>query len=294
MVWRQAGCGGAFLALMNSHLVLLLQVRWQLFVNSLQRRNRGLELAGQLMGVIFLAVFAVGTSIGFYAACWAALKYDHLYVLNVLLWGVFLAWQLAPVLLEGFSPGLNFREIARYPISFRLYFLLNSAYGFLDPAAIVSLLWLFSIWLGIVIGRPEWALQAAVLFLVFVVFNILCSRVVVNLFDRFQSSRKGRERMVVILLLLMFLPQTIQFINIEKLVRSTDYAPFMKVFNPVNRMSPPGALFESLSSPGIEKLLPLVLLAAYCLLVFFLMLWQSKSIYQGDVQSEGGGRVMKN
>ena len=61
---------------------------------------------------------------------------------------MFLVWQLAPILFEGYSSGLNFREVARYPVSFRVYFLLSLAYGVSDPAAITCMFWLFSIWLG--------------------------------------------------------------------------------------------------------------------------------------------------
>jgi len=121
--------------------------------------------------------------------------------------GVFLFWQVVPLLFEGFSPSLNFREVARYPISLRLYFLLNAVYGLSDPAAIAGLLWLLSIWLGIIFVRPAWALPAAGLFLVFAVFNVLFNRIVVGIFERFQSTRKGRETVVAILLLLMFVPQ---------------------------------------------------------------------------------------
>lgn len=235
-------------------------------------------------------MFAFGTSVGVYFATFASLKYGRVFILNFMLWVVFLVWQLAPVLLEGFSPGLNFREIARYPISFRLYFFLNSAYGLLDPAALVSLLWLFAIWAGIVAARPQWALPAALLFLAFVIFNILCNRLIVTIFDRFQSSRKGRERLVVVFLLLMLLPQAIQFINLEKLARSVYLGPVARVLAPVNHMSPPGAVFESLASSGMERLLALLVLLSYCLLVLTLMLWQSRGIYQGEMQAEGAAR----
>ncbi|MFI5106270.1 MAG: hypothetical protein ACHP79_15215, partial [Terriglobales bacterium] len=159
----------------------------------MRRRNRKSELAMQSVGYLVSSLFVVGTSVGFFAATVALLPGGKFNVLAGLLWAVFLIWQLAPVLFEGYSPGLNFREVARYPVSMRLYFFLNAAYGIFDPAALTGLCWLFSIWLGIVYARPEWALPAALAFVVFAAFNVVCNRIVIGLFERFQSTRKGRE-----------------------------------------------------------------------------------------------------
>src|SRR5260370_17361984 len=85
--------------------------------------------------------------------------------------------------------------------------MLKGGYGLFAPGAMAAFLWLLSIWIGIVLGRPEWALAAAALFVLFAAFNVLCNRIVIGVFERFQSTRKGRERMVAILLVLMLLPQ---------------------------------------------------------------------------------------
>src|SRR5262249_49035238 len=119
-------------------------------------------------------------------------------------------WQFGPILFEGYSPGLDFREVARYPVSFRLYFLLSSAYGLSDPAAVIAMFWLFSMWLGVAIARPDWWFTAALALLVFAVFNLLLNRWVIGLFDRFQSTRKGRERMVFVMLLFIVLVNIVQ------------------------------------------------------------------------------------
>ena len=262
-------------------------MRWQLFVNSLQRRNRGIEVAFQVIAMLFMAMFALGTSVGFFFGAWASLTQNQPLILNLLLWAVFLVWQMVPLLFEGFSPGLNFREIARYPISFRLYFFLNSAYGLLDPAAAAGLLWLCAMWMAILIAQPRWALPAALLFLAFAAFNVFCNRILVGLLERFQSTRKGRERMVVILLLLMLLPQMVQFINFSRLSRSASASPALKFLAPINHVSPPGAVFDALTGDAVQKSIAVVLLAAYTLLVFILLLRHARSIYQGEIYSEG-------
>src|SRR5450432_4723854 len=146
----------------------------------------------------------------FFGVAFSLLQAGRPDLIDLLLLALFLIWQLAPILFEGYSPGLNFREVARYPISFRIYFLLNLAYGLADPAAMACLLWLFSVWLAVLFARPDLALAAALAFLLFAFVNLLCNRIVVGLFDSFQSTRKGRERMVLVMLVVLLLPQLLQ------------------------------------------------------------------------------------
>lgn len=234
------------------------------------------------------ALFVFATCLGFFAATFALLRNSTTAILAALLWAVFLFWQLVPVAFEGYSPGLNFRELARYPVSFRLYFLLNAAYGLFDPAAITGLLWLVSIWLGIVFARPEWALPAAALFLVFAAFNVLCGRIVMGMLERFQSTRKGRERVAALLLLLMLAPQIFNFamqgwINVRRF-----HPPqwTQDVVIRLNRFSPPSLITRSLLPGDEQKLLPLALLTAYCLLAFWLLQRQLRAVYQGEIYAE--------
>lgn len=242
----------------------------------------------QGIGYAFSALFVLGVSVGFFFATLTLLDTGNLQILAILLWAVFLLWQLVPVLVEGYSPGLNFNEIARYPVSFRLYFLLNTAYGLFDPAAIAGLLWLLSIWLGIVAARPEWALPAAGLFLVFAVFNVLCNRLVITLFERFQSTRKGRERMAAVLLLLMLAPQLVQFaVNGWIDVRRYHAPPWIRdVLTRLHVASPPGLVSRTLTLPGMQKLPSAGLLLAYLLVIAWLLMRRLRAVYQGEIYAE--------
>ena len=235
------------------------------------------------LGALFLLV----TSIAFGFGTAAILHAGKPARIEFLLWGVFLFWQLVPLLFEGFSPSLNFREVARYPISFRLYFLLNAAYGLSDPAAIAGLLWLLSIWLGIVFVRPEWALPAAGLFLVFAVFNVLFNRIVVGIFERFQSTRKGRETVVAVLLLLMFVPQMFNLM-VNGFIKVHFHLPpwtFVAI-ETIRHVSPPGLVTEALAPRETGVLLPLALMLAYPVLAALVQFRQLRAIYQGEVYAE--------
>jgi ABC-2 type transport system permease protein len=263
-------------------------LRWRLFVNSLRRRSRRSELGMQVLFFLFAGGFVTVTSMVFLAGTVGLLKIQRTDLLDLLLWAVFLVWQLAPILFEGYSPGLSFREVARYPISFRVFYLLSSAYGISDPAAITCSLWLLSIWLGVLIQRSEWAPAAALALLLFAVFNLLLNRIVIGLFERFQSTRKGRERMVFLMFIVILLPQLLQF--------ATGYWTNMRLLKlppwlldwltPIREFSPPGMAVRMFLPSDYFRLWAFVALLLYAGLVFLLLRRQLWTIYQGEIYAE--------
>jgi hypothetical protein len=272
----------------NNHFVLLLQLRWRLFLNSLRSKKRQAEVAMSAIGYVFGALFVLGTSAGFCAAIIFLLRAGKPQLLELLLWVVFLFWQLVPLLFEGFSPGLNFREVARYPVSLRLYVMLNAAYGLFDPAALAALLWLLAIWIGIVVARPQWAIPAAGLFLLFAALNLFCNRIVMGIFERFQSTRKGRERVAVILLILMLVPQVFN-LTINGIIRGprVHLPPWTHdIVTAVRHISPPGLVLESLEPGTATVLVPLAVLASYVALAALLQVRQLRAVYLGEVYAE--------
>ena len=268
--------------------MLLLFLRWRLFLNSLRRTGRRAEVAFQALFILFGAGFVLITSGAFFGLTMAFLKIGRNDLLDFLLWAVLLVWQLAPILLEGYSPGLNFTEVARYPISFRSFFLLSSAYGVSDPAAITCVLWLAAMWIGVAVARPAWAAGAALVLLLFAAFNLLLNRIVIGLFERFQSTRKGRERMVFLMFILILLPQVLQF--------ATGYWTNMRIFalpswlmdlvTPLRQFSPPGRAIAALSLHGGTEWAALGGLMLYLGLALFLLWRQLHSIYLGEIYAE--------
>ena len=272
----------------NNHFILLLLLRWRLFTNALRRPSRRAELGLQIFWYIFAAGFLLMTSAAFFGLTFALLKTERSELLDLALLLIFLIWQLAPVLFEGYSPGLNFREVARYPISFRLYFILNLAYGVSDPAAIACLLWLCSMWLAIIIVRPDMAVAAALAFLLFSIFNLLCNRIVVGLFERFQSTRKGRERMVFITLILLLMPQLLQF-SARAWFRDHAFKlppTLLPTLARIREFLPSGLtarIFLSENTAALQGLAGLLLLGA---LIFLVLFRQLRAVFQGEVYSE--------
>jgi hypothetical protein len=263
-------------------------LRWRLFVNSLRSRKRQAEVAVQSISYLMGAAFVFSSSCGIGAAAYLVLRNGRPRVLDLMLWAVFFFWQFVPLVFEGYSPGLNFREVARYPVSFRLYFFLNAAYGFFDPAAITALLWLLSMWLGILFARPEWAFPAAIYFLIFAALNILCNRILIGVLERFQSTRRGRERVAAILLILMLVPQLFNFavqgwINVRRF-HPPQWA--QELMEQADRFSPPGIITQALVSLDIQGALFIILLVAYTGLACWLLLRRLRAVYQGEIYAE--------
>ena len=63
--------------------------------------------------------------------------------------------------------------------------------------------------------------------------------------------------------------------------------PLLGMVLPVNRISPPGATFETLTLDASEKIIPLAILLAYITIALLLFLRQSRRIYQGEIYAEG-------
>ena len=266
----------------TNHLLLLMQLRWRLFRNSLRKKNRQAELGVNVIGAVFLVIFWVATSFGFGAITFNMLQSDAPWIVDVLLWVVFVTWQLEAIIS---SAAVNFQEIARYPISFRLYLFLNFCYGIFDPSAFLRMLWLFAIWVGIAAATPEWKLPAAGMFVLFALFNVLCYRVLAGLFQRFQTSRKGRE-LIAIMTLVMGVMFQLSVRNWSRLAHLGPSSTITKLIAPFDRVSPPGLVAHSL--PAENLLLPwaATLLILYSLIAFAWLWRQSLKTYQGEIYSE--------
>lgn len=265
-----------------------MRLRWQLLINSMRRPGRRAELGMQVLWILMGSTFVLFGCIGFLLGGFGLPRINRTDLLDLLLWGVFLIWQLAPVLFEGYSPGLSFREIARYPVSFRVFFLLNAAYGLSDPAAITALLWLLSFWLGLTFARPGWAFTAALALLLFAVFNLLLNRIVIAQFDRLQSTRRGRERMVFLTFMVIILLNLLQ-INASYLtrVRGVKIAPWLShAVTEVREFSPQGMAAQVFLGSGVAELTALAGLLLYGLAAYLLLQRQLRVVYQGEIYAE--------
>lgn len=183
----------------SEQLLLLAGARWHAFRNGLRRKQKRAELFFKMLfWLASLSPIVLGGAAFFSAAFFLFPKRPAM--LTAVFWVLFIAWQLIPLALEGQSPALDFREIARYPITFRLFFLLSLAYGLLDPAALLAMVWGTCTWAGVVLSSPQHFWRITLAFALFFPMNLFINRVVFGWVTRITQTRSGRERLMAITL----------------------------------------------------------------------------------------------
>jgi ABC-2 type transport system permease protein len=273
-------------------------VRWRLFVNSLRTIRGRLELVSR--GLIFLgfATLGLGGSLAMGAgACYFA-SHGRAELLALLLWPVFLFWQLFPVMASAFTENVDSSNLLRFPLSFPSYFLIRIAYGSLDPAMAVGGLWLLGMAIGIGVARPAYFVVALAILLLFAIFNILLGQMIFTWVERWLARRRSREILGVVFLVVII---SFQFVG-----------PFMRHFGPalgpavthvtaqalpIERMLPPGlaaaAVARALQGEYILALSAFALSGAYALAVGWLLTVRLRAQYLGENLSEAVARAAR-
>jgi hypothetical protein len=268
------------------HLRLLLEVRWQIFRNSLRVKGQKLELAAQIVTAVLGSVIGLGLGLTQGAAAYLLLLKGKTFIVPLLLEFIFFGWLLGPVLLEGSSPALNFREIARYPVSFRLYYALYAAYGLLDPWALLCLLWLGCIWLGIAVARPAWAIPAAFWLLAFAAVNLLFNRVLFGFLERVMSTRRGRERILAVGLLFFLLGNVGLYMVLPRLRKSLLHTSGEALVS-IHQALPPGLVSRGIQAESwVDITIALAGLMGYAGAAAGFLRRQLWGNYRGELFSE--------
>ena len=272
------------------------RVRWQLFVNSLRTIRGRMEVVAR--GFIFFG-FGMGAilgSIGLGFSAWYFVSSGRVDWLPLLLWPVFLFWQLFPVMASAFTENLDSSNLLRFPLTFPCYFLIRIAYGSFDPSTALGSVWLLGMAIGIACASPALFLCAAPVLLLFAIFNILLARMFFTWVERWLAQRKTREIFGV---LFLFMVIGVQFIG-----------PFIRHFGsrsqpavsrvvaetlPVERLLPPGLAAQSIAHfLRAEYALAfgsIALLCAYTLAVLWLLNLRLRAQYRGENLSEAVART---
>ena len=272
-----------------AHFRLLAEVRWQVFRNSLRTGFKRVEVLiraltwiGGITGVLAVSlVFALDGYFLFVKRAW---------VTHLLLWVLALLWQILPLVLEGSQPALDFRELARYPVRFRLFYIMSVAYGLLDPAALACVTWLASLALGIMVGHP-WAIPWVLIFFpLFALLNLLFNRVLFGWIRQITATRRRREVLVVIGVLALLATQIFFWTWMPRIEKAERKAQFLPVIQSIDRYSPMGMTANAVSAPRDYVLPALAMLGGGCLLFGFLLYRQLRPMYLGEMESDSAVR----
>ncbi|MGA7842669.1 MAG: hypothetical protein WCA34_17240 [Candidatus Acidiferrales bacterium] len=281
---------------MRGQFAAIARVRWQLFVNSLRTIRGRMEVVAR--GFMFLG-FGMGAIIGSIAlgaTAWYFVSSGRVDWLPVLLWPVFLFWQLFPVMASAFTENVDSSNLLRFPLSFPSYFLIRIAYGSLDPSTVMGSLWLLGMSIGIAWASPVLFLSAAPVLLLFAIFNILLARALFTWVERWLAQRRTREIMAVFVLFVI-----IGFQFIGPLVRHFGNRSQPAVSRvavhalPIERLMPPGlagqVIAHSLRGESALALGSFALFCGYTLAILWLLNVRLRAQYLGENLSEAVART---
>jgi ABC-2 type transport system permease protein len=191
-------------------LRLIGRLRWMMLKNGLRRKNTRWDLVGIIFAGIFGCVLILGLSLAFYGGTIAFLRRHEPQWLSLLFWAIFLWWQIVPIFVAGFGATFTFRNLLRFPLSLRAFYILGMGYGFADFAAVAAVFWMASLLAGIAKVQP--ALLAPALFtcLLFVLLNVTLERLIGSWLEKLMANRRVREFMVGLFVISMV---SLNFLN---------------------------------------------------------------------------------
>jgi ABC-2 type transport system permease protein len=195
----------------TEQLKLIAGLRWNMLKNNLQRKNNRWDLIGMILAAAGSAVVVVGLCVAFYAGAYFFLTTGRASWMPLLYWTTFLWWQVIPILVAGFGANFEFRNLLRFPLSLRAFYILGLGYGFADFAAVSSLCWIASMLVATAVGRVQLLPVMMVASLLFVLVNVTMERLIGSWLEKIFANRRARELLVGLFVLSMV---SMNFLNL--------------------------------------------------------------------------------
>ena len=195
----------------TEQLKLIAGLRWNMLKNNLQRKNNRWDLIGMILAAVGSAVVVVGLCVAFYAGAYFFLTTGRASWMPLLYWAIFLWWQVIPILVAGFGANFEFRNLLRFPLSLRAFYILGLGYGFADFAAVSSLCWIASMLVAAAVGRVQLLPVMMVASLLFVLVNVTLERLIGSWLEKIFAKRRARELLVGLFVLSMV---SMNFLNL--------------------------------------------------------------------------------
>ncbi len=241
----------------RGQLAAIASVRWLIFVHSLRSKRGALELFSRIVIGIVITCGGLGGAILLGAGAWIFVsngKYDGL---ALLLWPVFLFWQLFPVMATALTESMDSSNLLRFPLTYRAYVMVRLAYGAFDPATLLGSLWLIGIMLGIGWARPALLPWAFLVLLVFAIINMLLTQMLFAWVERWLGQRRTREIFAVLFFVAMISLQLVGPMLNRYGDRSNAAFHWAGRFaNPVQAVLPPGIAAGALASGASGQRVP--------------------------------------
>jgi ABC-2 type transport system permease protein len=194
----------------TEQLKLVARLRWNLFKNGLRRKNNRWDIVGMVFAAFFSGLLVLGLCVAFYAGAYAFLVKNRPAFIALLFWAIFIWWQLVPIFVAGFGANFEFRNLLRFPLRLRAFYILGLGYGFADFAAVSSIMWLASMAAATMVVRPQIFPAFALVCLLFVLISVTLERLIGSWLERLFANRRVRELMVGLFVLCLV---SLNFLN---------------------------------------------------------------------------------
>ncbi|MGZ7060890.1 MAG: hypothetical protein ACXVJU_16515 [Candidatus Angelobacter sp.] len=204
------GSGGPFGRMARRQYAALVEMRWRMVANNLRSVQGAFEIGARGIGLIIYTIMGIALGSGLGGGAYSMVTSNHVHLLPVLFWTVFLVWQVMPIALASFQEQFDLNGLLRFPVGFGSFYLLNLVFGLVDVPTILGGICSIGILAGVTLARPSLFGWTALFLAVYAVFNILLARTVLAWVDRWLAKRKTREVASAIFLLLML---SLQLLN---------------------------------------------------------------------------------
>ncbi len=279
----------------RGQIAAIAKVRWQLFVNSLRSLHGRLELVSRVFIGLGFAFAGFGGGFGLGSAAWFFVSSGRAEWLALLLWPVFMFWQLFPLLATAFTDNFDSSNLLRFPLSYPSFFIIRLAYGSLDPATALGSLWLAGIALGVGYARPQLLPWVVLVLAAFAVLNILIGRMIFAWVERWLARRRTREILGVVFFLIII---SFQFIGplVNHFGEGSRPAAghIVSQLLPLERLLPPGlaaaAIAQATRAEFAAAFGAFLLLGAYGVAIGWLLHLRLRAQYRGENLTEAVAR----
>lgn len=262
-----------------------------MFVNGLRTRRGKMELVSRIVVTSVFALGGVGAFSGAIGMSWFFVSDGKPEFLAIPLWSVLFFWQFFPVMATAFTRNPDSSEFLRFPLTYRSYFLVRLAYGFLDPASALGSVALLGVLIGVSVARPTLFPWTLLVLLTFALFNLVLMQMIFAWIERWLAQRRTREIFGVLFILLMLSFQLIGPV-VERITRGAhpELRHDLQIAARVQAFLPPGMASDAIA--GVPQGRPLaaftslLLLAGLTLLIGLIFHVRIRAQFLGENLSE--------
>ncbi|MGB8753372.1 MAG: hypothetical protein WCD06_16350, partial [Candidatus Sulfotelmatobacter sp.] len=279
----------------RAQLAAIAGVRWRMFVNSLHTTRATLELISRIIVGFAFIIGGVGGAFGMAVGAFLFLSQGKPEMLALLLWPVFIFWQVFPVMATAFTNNPDSSDLLRFPLNYRSYFLVRLAYGAFDPATALGGLWTVGILVGVTFAKPALLPWTVLVLLTFALFNLVFLQMVFAWVDRWLAQRRTRELMGILFILLMLSFQLIGPLTryFERPAQTGAHLYLQRYVEPLARVQgilPPGLAADAISQAVFSRFMAaftsFLLLCAFVLLIGYCLHLRLLAQYRGENLTE--------